>query len=155
MALPGTIKLGITSFLDTYLSGTPYQGVIGLTPARLYNPNFGWEEKQENGSCFRIGFFNDRIYLTSGYYRNRSSNQLVGIPLPGTTGFPSLNANLDATVQNSGLEFSLRTENIKGKSFSWNTNFTISANRNKLLAFPGLENLWIILATMLSVVIIY
>jgi hypothetical protein len=63
----------------------------------------------------------------------------VGIPLPGTTGFSSINANLNATVQNMGLEFTLRTVNFENANFKWTTNFNISASNNKLLSFPGLE----------------
>src|SRR5690606_20090199 len=70
---------------------------------------------------------------------NRSSNQLVGIPLPGTTGFTSVQANLNATVENTGWEFVLRTINISKNQFSWTTNLNVSIPRNKLIAFPNLE----------------
>lgn len=59
--------------------------------------------------------------------------------MPGTTGFTSLQANLDATVENRGLEFSLDTQNITSSAFSWSTSFNISLQRNKLLSFPDLE----------------
>lgn len=85
------------------------------------------------------GFANDRIFTTVAWYRNRSSSQLVGIPLPGTTGFSELQANLDAEVQNSGFEFSLRTTNFQSKDFSWTTNFNLTCAQNELLSFPGLE----------------
>jgi len=84
--------------------------------------------------------FKDRLFLITAYYRNRSSSQLVGIPLPGTTGFSTLNANLDATVQNSGWEVTLRTQNFQNKTFEWTSSFNIALNRNKLLAYPGLES---------------
>src|SRR5690606_21672130 len=69
----------------------------------------------------------------------RSSNQLVGLPLPGTTGFPSLQANLDAIVENKGLEISLNTINIKTDSFKWTTDFNLTLPRNRLVDFPNLE----------------
>ncbi|MBZ4036699.1 SusC/RagA family TonB-linked outer membrane protein [Flavobacterium sp. 17A] len=135
----GNDQIGDYQFLDTYTSsGGNYQGVNGLQPSRLYNPAFGWESNKKFEIALETGFLNDRLYLTSSYYLNRSSDQLVGIPLPATTGFPSLTANLGATVQNSGLEVTLRTINFQGKDFSWITNINISANRNKLIAFPGL-----------------
>jgi hypothetical protein len=49
----------------------------------------------------------------------------MGIPMPATTGL-SLNANLDATVENSGFEFSVRTPNIDSNSFKWSTNFNVA-----------------------------
>src|SRR5690606_8141357 len=64
--------------------------------------------------------------------------QLVGIPLPGTTGFNSIQANLDATVENSGIEVTLRTVNVQTAAFHWTTNFNVSASKNELVSFPDL-----------------
>ncbi|WP_317174785.1 SusC/RagA family TonB-linked outer membrane protein [Flavobacterium sp. HJJ] len=137
----GNDQIGDYQFLDTYVStGNNYQGIVGLQPARLFNPEFGWESSQKFEAALETGFLNDRIFLTTAYYRNRSSNQLVGVPLPGTTGFSSLYGNLDATVQNSGLEFTLRTSNVIQEHFEWSSTFTISFNRNKLLSYPGLAS---------------
>lgn len=137
----GNDQIGDYQFLDTYSSsGVSYQGINGLQPTRLYNPNFGWETNKKVEAAVETGFFEDRIFLTASWYQNRSSNQLVGIPLPGTTGFNSLTANLGATVQNSGLEFTVRTVNFQNENFEWTTNFNISANRNKLITFPGLAS---------------
>lgn len=136
----GNDQIGDYQFLNTYAaSGGAYGGIVGLNPTRLYNPDFGWETNTKLEAALEAGFLNDRIFFTASYYRNRSSSQLVGVPLPGTTGFSSVNANLDATVQNEGYEFTLRTENFKGKDFEWSTSFNISSAENKLIAFPGLE----------------
>ena len=136
----GNDQIGDYQFLDTYVSsGNTYNGTIGLQPIRLFNPEFGWETNKKFEAALETGFFQDRIFLTSAYYNNRSTNQLVGIPLPGTTGFQTLQGNLDATVQNTGVEFTLSTKNISRNDFSWTTNFNISFNRNKLLSYPGLE----------------
>ncbi|MEG2765835.1 MAG: hypothetical protein RR910_08820, partial [Acidaminococcaceae bacterium] len=89
--------------------------------------------------ALETGFLKDRIFFTAGWYSNRSSNQLVGIPLPGTTGFTSVQANLDATVENRGLELTLRTVNFQNKNFTWTTNLNFSSSKNKLVSFPDLE----------------
>ena len=136
----GNDQIGDYQFLDTYsTSGYSYQGISGLQPSRLFNPDFGWETNKKLELAMETGFFNDHIFTTVAWYRNRSSSQLVGIPLPGTTGFSDLQANLDAEVQNSGLEFSLRTVNSKTANFSWISNFNLSSTKNELLSFPGLE----------------
>lgn len=136
----GSDQIGDYQYLDTYTSsGLNYNGAIGLNPTRLYNPDFSWEINKKLEVALEMGFLSDRIFFTLAWYRNKSSNQLVGIPLPGTTGFSSINANLNATVQNSGMEFTLRTVNFENANFKWSTNFNISASNNKLLSFPGLE----------------
>lgn len=136
----GNDLIGDYQFLDTFLSsGVSYNGVIGLQPTQLYNPNFGWETNKKLELALETGFFDDRIFLTVGWFNNRSSSQLVGIPMPGTTGFPSIQGNLNATVQNRGTEFSLRTVNVQKGKFNWTTNFNVSFSKNKLLSFPNLE----------------
>lgn len=135
----GNDQIGDYQFLNTYSStALNYQGMVGVEPNRLFNPDFGWESSKKLEAALETGFMNDRLFLTVGWYQNRSSNQLVGIPLPGTTGFTSINANLDATVENKGIEVTLRTVYSSNKNFKWTTNFTISASQNKLISFPGL-----------------
>jgi TonB-linked SusC/RagA family outer membrane protein len=136
----GSDQVGDYQYLDTYsTTGMLYGGVPTLQPTRLYNPNFGWESNKKLEFGAELGLWKDRVSLSVAWYCNRSSNQLVGIPLPGTTGFSSVTANLGATVENSGIEFSVNTVNIQSKDFEWNSSFNISTNRNRLIAFPGLE----------------
>lgn len=139
--ITGNDQIGDYQFLDTYSSsGVNYGGIVGLQPIRLFNPEFGWETNKKFEVALEAGFFNDRVFFTIAGYDNRSSNQLTGIPLPGTTGFTSLQANLDATVQNRGIELTLRTVNIQSKDFSWTTNVNLTMAKNKLLQFPDLES---------------
>lgn len=136
----GNDQIGDYQYLDTYSFGTtPYQNINGLHPTRLYNPNFSWEENKKLEFALELGFLNDCIFINSSYYKNKSSNQLVGIPLSGTTGFNSLNANLDATVENTGWELELNTVNIENENFKWSTAFNLTVPKNKLLEFPDLE----------------
>jgi TonB-linked SusC/RagA family outer membrane protein len=137
----GNDQIGDYQFLNTYrTTGVNYDGSIGLEPARLYNPDFGWETNKKLELALELGFIKDRIFTTIAWYQNRSSNQLVGISLPGTTGFTTLQSNLEATVENTGLELGLRTSNIESKYFRWTSNFNLTFARNKLLEFPNLES---------------
>lgn len=138
--ITGSDQIGDYQFLDTYVStGKEYGGSIGLEPSRLFNPNFGWETNRKLEMALELGFLNDRIFLTTEYYSNRSSNQLAGMPLPSTTGFSSIQSNLAATVQNTGVELTLRTVNWHTKKFNWTSNFNLTFARNKLIEFPDLE----------------
>jgi TonB-linked SusC/RagA family outer membrane protein len=139
--LTGNDQIGDYQYLDTYiLQDYPYDGNIGLAPARLYNPNFQWEKIIKREAAVELQFLENKIALSVAYYNNRSSNQLVNYALPGTTGFTSIQANLDAEVENSGFEFELDGTFLKNDNFSWNGSFNLSVPKNKLLAFPGLED---------------
>jgi TonB-linked SusC/RagA family outer membrane protein len=137
----GSDNIGDYQYLDTYTSsGISYGGVTGLQPARLFNPDFAWERNRKLEIAVEAGFWNDRVFVTAGWYRNRSDNQLTGIPLPATTGFPSVQANLNAVVENKGLELTLRTANVETADFSWVTGINLTVQRNRLLKFPNLES---------------
>jgi len=65
---------------------------------------------------------------------------LVGYNLPRLTGFSTVQANLPATIDNTGVEFVCNTMNIRTKEFTWTSAFNISAPKNKLASYPGLES---------------
>ena len=101
---------------------------------------FGWETNKKLEVALETGFLKERIFLTAAWYRNRSSDQLVGIPLPGTTGFTEIQSNLNALVENCGVELTLHTVNVKTTGFNWSTTINFSASKNKLRSFPNLES---------------
>ena len=55
-------------------------------------------------------------------------------PVPSTTGFSNALLNR-GEVQNSGIEFELRTRNISNDNFKWSTTFIASKNKNRLNDF--------------------
>ncbi|PWG78583.1 hypothetical protein DDR33_21715 [Pararcticibacter amylolyticus] len=116
-------------------SGT-YAGKTGLLPGRLANPLLSWEKNKNSEFGLELGFFKNRVYLEGNYYRNIATNQLIGLPLPGITGFGSMPVNSDATIRTSGFEMSLNTRNIETSNFSWSTSFNISVPKSKLVKLP-------------------
>src|SRR5207247_8313370 len=95
-------------------SGLTYQGNGGLSTTRLFNADYRWEENKKFDAGLELGFMKDRFTFCLDYYRNRTVNQIVGYPLPPTTGFSSIPAyNLPAIVQNTGVEIELTTTNIR------------------------------------------
>lgn len=129
------------SFYNLYrVYGATYQGVTGLVPSALFNPDFRWETTKKLEFGIELSFWKNRIGLEISAYRNRSSNQLVNYPLSTITGFPSVLDNFDAVVQNTGLEGVVRATLVDRKHFNWNTSFNFSLPSNKLLRFDGIEN---------------
>jgi TonB-linked SusC/RagA family outer membrane protein len=141
----GNDQIGDYNYLNSYTPITgfeapvPYQGVAGLQPNTLPNPYLQWELTNKLQFGLDLGFFNDRILAAVNYYRNRSSNQLIGYNLATQTGFVSVTKNFPATIQNSGWELTLNTINIKHKKFSWTSGVNFTANKNKLTEFSNLS----------------
>ncbi|NDV17679.1 SusC/RagA family TonB-linked outer membrane protein [Muricauda sp. TY007] len=137
----GSDNIGDYQFLDTYtVTGDDYDGVAILSPTGIFNPLFGWEENKKLELGLELGFFKDRLNLNASWYRNRSSNQLIGIPLAATTGFSELTGNFDAVVENSGVELDLRSVNLVSGTFKWSTNLNLTVPKSKLVEFEDLEN---------------
>ncbi|MGJ1285094.1 SusC/RagA family TonB-linked outer membrane protein [Sphingobacterium spiritivorum] len=136
----GNDQLQDYQYLSTFSSyAFPYLGTTGLYPTRFYTPDYGWESVRKIEGALDLGFFADRIKLSTVFYRNRTDNQLVGYPLPTMTGFPSVMGNLPAVVENKGWEFELNTVNIKNDKFTWSSALNLSLPKNKLIDYPDLE----------------
>lgn len=128
------------STLGTNNNTLPYQGVVGIGPDNLLNPDYVWEVNKKFEGGLELGFLNDRILTTVSYYNNRSSNQLINYTLPSFVGFTSVTGNLPALIQNDGWELTLSSAILKRRDFTWSANFNLTIPRNKLLEFPDLEN---------------
>lgn len=139
--ITGNDQINDYEYMNTYtISDFPYNGNIGLEPARLYNANYQWEQNEKKEIALELSLFKNRLNINTAYFNNRSSNQLINYALPGTTGFTSIQANLDALVQNSGWEFDISGKLINNINLKWNAAVNLSLPNNKLLEFPGLEN---------------
>lgn len=138
--LAGSDNIGDYQYNDTYtVSPLIYNGVTGLVPSRLFNPDYSWEKTRKLEATVELGFFRNRLNLTASWYRNRSSSQLVGYQLPAVAGFTSVLANLDAEVENKGTELEIHARPLGNRPLLWETSFNVSFPKNKLLSFPGLE----------------
>lgn len=139
--ITGNDQLTDYQYLSTYSSyNNPYLGITGLYPTRLYTSDYGWEAVRKIEGTLDLGFWENKIKLSTTYYRNRTDNQLVGYPLPTMTGFPSIQGNLPAVLENKGWELELNTINISNNRFKWHTSFNISLPDSKLISFPDFEN---------------
>ncbi|MES2458869.1 MAG: SusC/RagA family TonB-linked outer membrane protein [Bacteroidota bacterium] len=126
-------------YLEAYTASNPYIDGSGLYPIRISNPDYSWETNKKLEVSLDLGFVKDRLLISSSWYRNRSSNQLVGYTLPDITGFPSIQYNLPAKVQNSGWEFEINTTNISNNKFQWKTSLNLTIPKNILLDYPNIQ----------------
>jgi TonB-linked SusC/RagA family outer membrane protein len=137
----GNDQIGAYQYLDSWSPASfPYGGSGAISPTRFANPLYSWEETQKFELGLDLGFLNDRLLLTTNFYRNRTDNQLIDYALSPQSGFSGFTSNLPALVQNQGIEFELVSHNIKNQNFSWNTSLNLTFSKNKLLEYPDLES---------------
>jgi len=134
----GNDQIGDYGYMDAWSATQPYLGVPAIYPTNLANADYRWEVNKKLEAAIELGFMQDRFLLTLAWYRNKSSNQLVNYRLPAQAGFTSIIRNMDATVQNTGVEVDLNAKIVASKQFQWQAGFNISVPKNKLLRFPNL-----------------
>jgi TonB-linked SusC/RagA family outer membrane protein len=136
----GNDQIGDYKYLDKWedITGT-YLGSRGMNPVHLADSNYSWEVSRKLEAAIELGLFRDRIWMSVGYYRNRTGNQLISYTLPVITGFPSYAAkNSPAVVQNTGWEVQVQTKNKLSRYWQLGGTVMLTIPRNKLIAFPHL-----------------
>jgi TonB-linked SusC/RagA family outer membrane protein len=123
---------GIPNFasLGLYAGGYDYEGHSGIAPVQLPNPDLKWETTLQTGLGLDLAMFNNRIAFNGDVYFNQTEDLLLARPLPTSTGYSSIYANI-GSLENKGIELGLTTENLVN-AFTWSTIFIFSANRNKI-----------------------
>jgi len=122
--------------LSYYRYNFENQLVGGFAPSSYGNPDLGWEKTAQYNLGVDLGLLGDRISLVSDIYYKRTTDLLLEVPLPYTSGIESAYQNY-GSIANKGIELALKTENLTGP-FKWTTNLVFSANRNKVLSLgPG------------------
>lgn len=123
----------VTNSLPIFRSVVPWRPLTSIQE-KGYNESFGninltYEKKREFNFGFDFGFLNNRINLTADFYW-RTNKDLIGYVNNPTLG-SWYTANV-AAMKSNGAEFSLTTQNIKRKNFSWETNFIFSYSHNEV-----------------------
>lgn len=106
--------------------------VKGIVPTNLGNSDLKWETTVQTNIGLDLSFFKERLTFTVDYYYKRTKDLLLNATLAPSMGFLHAYKNV-GKVSNSGIEFTVNSQNISSKNFSWDTSFNISFNKNKVL----------------------
>lgn len=114
-------------------------GAFGVDLAREANPDLKWETSVQTNIGLDVGLFQNRITFTVDYY-NIDTRDLIAIDR--ASNFYLGATDLDVlrnvgSINNSGLEFSITSNNINTSSFRWTTNLNVARNRNEVVALSG------------------
>lgn len=103
----------------------------GIIIENLENSELTYEKKHELNIGADLGFVNNRINVEADYY-TRQNYDLIGLVYTqGVGGQIAKFANV-ASMQSSGVEFTLSTKNIVSKEFTWTTDFIFSNAVNRI-----------------------
>jgi TonB-linked SusC/RagA family outer membrane protein len=122
-------SIGLLSTSQYAINGTLTNGLYTST---LPSKDLKWEKTGQYDFGVDAGFFNNRLTVGFDLYYSKTTDMLLKVPVPVLTGFTESQTNV-GSVENKGVEFNFSSVNIKGKDFTWSSDFNISANRNKVL----------------------
>lgn len=104
--------------------------MVTLAPSTFSNPDLTWETTTQTNVGLDLGLFNNRLQFTADAYYKKTTDLLMNVALPATSPIANIYRN-EGEMENKGIELGINSQNFIG-DFSWNTNFNISFNRNKL-----------------------
>jgi len=138
----GNQNIGDYASYGLYTLGANYNfnGIIypGAKPSTIGNDNLKWESTNQFNIGLDYSLLKYRITIAADYYVKRTTNLLVNVDLPRSTGFSSGIQNI-GEIENRGFEFAIKTKNIVKANFTWSTNFNISSNKNEILNIGGAD----------------
>ena len=121
--------LGSLGNVNVILGNTPTTGYV---LNRLENKSLKWETTKQLDIGFDLGLFNERLQFTADYYDKKTSDLLLNVTVPPSSGFGTVLQNVGA-VGNKGFEFQLSGKILTGDELTWNSVLTFSHNKTKIL----------------------
>jgi len=111
--------------------------VFGVAAGALANPEVKWEKQKTLDIGLDARFLNSKLDLTIDYFKRRTEDLLVVVPVSGILGAsapgalaPIINAGV---VENSGFEFQVGyTENLSD-DFKFNVNYNFTTLDNEVI----------------------
>ena len=94
-----------------------------------------------------LGFFNNRIHVDFTYYESLTKDQIMAVPISGSTGFSSKVVNA-GEIKNKGIEVQLDLAPVRSDNFNWDLGVTFTKSNstvvslNESLESITLNTLW-------------
>jgi len=104
----------------------PYLYIQDLT-----NTELTWEKLKELNVGMDIAVLKNRVSGSFNYYR-RNAYDLIGTVQTSGIGGQGLKTGNFADMDADGFEASISTENLKGRDFTWRTNFNVGYTIDKI-----------------------
>ena len=134
------------SYLPVYslsTNGSEYQfgnTNYNMATAAAYDAGIRWEQTATWNGGLDYGFLNNRITGAIDLYYKKTSNLLNTVPVPAGSNFSNnLLVNV-GDMTNKGIEFAISASPVRSKDWSWNVNFNIAYNANKITKLTAVND---------------
>ncbi|WP_297900800.1 TonB-dependent receptor [uncultured Parabacteroides sp.] len=132
--LMGNSEIGTYASLATIGQGTTVIGGETVTTAylsKMANKDLKWEKTAQFDLGVNLGLFRDRLSFDVSYYRKYTSDLLYSRPLPYSTGFSDITANI-GEVSNQGMDLMINATPVLNPEFTWSSTLNLNYNKNRV-----------------------
>ncbi len=131
----------VTNSLVDIRSRNPWRPTTGTNESALYvysleNRDLTYEKKKEFNFGVALGAFDNRISISADYY-TRNNYDLIGHTITQGLGGEVRKYGNVAAMKSNGFEFSITSQNIKHKDFSWSTSFVYAKAKNEITSLDN------------------
>ena len=127
--IPAYSSIGLIGAANYVFNDVFYSGIA---QNNVSNPGLKWETTAQYNYGIDLGFLKNRLNITAEVYYKKTTDLLLEIQLPLSSGFETALKNI-GSFSNKGFELTVNSVNIDNSSFKWRSDFTFSFNRNKVL----------------------
>jgi len=130
--------LPVMSFGDGWNASTI--SMNQFVPNNLPNPDLKPQFAKSIELGTELKFFMNRISLDVTYYSQKTTDQILSIPISPASGYTTKNINA-GEIDNKGLEITLGLVPFESKKgFNWNIDLNFAKNKNEVVSLaPGVE----------------
>ena len=132
--LMGNSEIGTYRSLATVAQGTTVIGGQTVSTAyldKMANNDLKWEKTSQFDIGVNLGLFQDRLSFDVSYYRKYTTDLLYDRPLPYSTGYSSIMANI-GEVSNKGMDLMISGTPVLNPEFTWSSTLNLNYNRNRV-----------------------
>lgn len=131
----GNANIGLNNYQVLFNYGADYAGTGASFPATYGNPDLTWETSRQYDIGVDFAFLKNRITGTFGYYKRKSDDLLLFVPLSRTTGFAGQDRNI-GSMENSGFEAAMEFNIVRTDDFNLTIGGNFSTNENIVTSMP-------------------
>ena len=132
-------------------SSSKYNGESYLYLGSPANESLTWE-KQKLLTATVEGRFWDMLNAEISFYNRVTSDMLMSVPQPYTSGFSSVSANV-GSLQNTGVDITIGVDILKAKNYGLTFNTTFNYNSEKVTELFDGRKRWEIAGTGVAYVV--
>ncbi len=131
----GNDGIGSYRYVDTYDIKNTNNSVAYVFDTKG-NKNITWETVGSLNAGVEFELFNSRLNGSVEWYRRKTTDMLMYVSAPYSIGYGGYYSNVGDMV-NSGVELELNANLVQMRNFSWDVNFNMSWQNNKVTKLPS------------------